>query len=146
MSEERKCAGPGCEARIEQKLIGRPKKFCSPRCKQAFYMLSLSAEKKQRKLEYNKKYYLENAGRLKSRQRDWNARNRKRISDRDKEYYQANAEHCKARQRAWLQRLKQEDPEAYKDHIRGQVERYRKRAASKAISALFFPTKLPTER
>jgi len=94
---------------------------------------------------YNKRYYAENANRLKAQQREWNDKNREHRKIRDKAYYEANADHRRKKQREWLQRLKRERPDEYREHLLGQRERQRRRDAQAALSMLILPIEEPSQ-
>lgn len=128
-----------CSQAMEVSSTGRPKRYCSTRCKQAFYRSTWTDERLARAKAACKSYYERNASEMKAYSRAYYRANRDAMQKSDAAYYARNREAKIEWQRGWTARMKAERPYEYAAFLEGQRMRSRRRAAERAMALLLMP-------
>lgn len=134
---ERRCEQ--CSQAMEVSSTGRPKRYCSTRCKQAFYRSTWTDERLARAKAACKSYYERNASEMKAYSRAYYRANRDARHKSDAAYYARNRAAKTEWQRAWTARMKAERPDEYAAFLVAQRMRSRRRAAERAMALLLLP-------
>ena len=134
---ERRCAW--CSQMMEVSLTGRPKRYCSGRCKQASYRSSWSDDRIAQAKAAIKEYYQRNAPEMRAKSRAYYNANIDARRESDAAYYARNRGARIEWQRGWTARMKDERPDEYAAFLSAQRMRSRRRAAERAMSLLLMP-------